>query len=117
MIPTGTAPVPGNTAAQSNDELHHHHHHHGSPTLNFTPSHVQQQPRNVHSERHRRPGNIDQNARPHGHNDQRPQQQHRPTAEDIIVGHHRENSNLLPPPPPPPPVIVDQLHKDIPIPG
>ena len=82
--------------------------------------------RNAHPpERPRRPPSIsDGNNRPHVHNDhQHHNQHHHPNVPETIhphevgAGHDHENPNNLPPPPPPVPVIVDQLHRDIPIPG
>ena len=117
VIPTASGPQLRDIP-QSVEEAHHNHHH-GPHPPGFSTSHAQPLLRNPHhAERPRRPT---VNTRPHNNNDHR-SHQHHPTVPETLTsegshGHEHDLSNSLPPPPPPVPVIVDQLHKDIPIPG
>ena len=127
VLPTGAAPTHRDSVLHAPvDETHHNHHHHGPHPPGFSTSHLQPPLRNAHPpERPRRPPSIsDGNNRPHVHNDhQHHNQHHHPNVPETIhpheagAGHEHENPNNLPPPPPPVPVIVDQLHRDNPIPG
>ena len=130
VVPTGPAPrepVP----KQVEDSHSHHLHHHGSHPPNFSTSHLQPSLRNPHQDRPRRPsiGVVNApNLRAQGNNEQRHHPQHHqdhPLVPEIVPhdvgggssGHAHDSSNHLPPPPPPVPLIVDQLHRDIPISG
>lgn len=121
MIPTASSPQLRDSVPQNTEEAHHSHHH-GPHPPGFSTSHVQPPLRNpIHQERPRRPIPTGINNRPHHNNDHR-SHQHLPTVPESLTpdgshNHEHDHSNVLPPPPPPIPVIVDQLHRDIPIPG